>query len=82
MACQFDKNKKLLKKLKEKVKQSKLMKKKIIPTETCDLDTMIKTHKVKPSIKTIANMKIKRDNILNKMRKEKIVQTRREKFNK
>ena len=87
MACQFEKNKKVLQKLQDKIKHSKLMKKvhvdikkPKIPTEICDLETILKTDKVKPNIKTIVNMKFKRDKILDKMRKDKIVKRRREYF--
>jgi len=72
MAAQFEKNKEILKKLQEKVKQSRLRQ---IPTEVCDLETMLKTDK-KVSIKSVAKVKIKRDHILERMRKDKIVQKR------
>ena len=48
-----------------------------LPTYKCDL--MMKTDK-KPKMKTLATIKMKRDKILDRMRREKIVQKRREYF--
>ena len=78
LAHQLYKNKKLMKRTQEKLKKSKIkLKITEIPTEKADLETMIKTSKVKPNMKTIASMRVKNDKILQMMREKKIVKNNR-----
>ena len=88
LANQLYKNKKLMAKVHEKIKKSKIKKSKIkkskkklkiteIPTEKADLETMMKTDKVKPNFKTVASMRVKNDKILKMMRERKLVKNNR-----
>ena len=78
LAHQFYKNKKMMQKIHTKLKRSKIkLKITEIPTEKADLETIIKMEKVKPSMKTIASMRVKNDKILQMMREKKIVKNNR-----
>ena len=87
LANQLYMNKKLMAKVHDKIKKSKIKKSKNkkskkklrteIPTEKADLETMMKTDKVKPNFKTVASMRVKNDKILKMMRERKIVKNNR-----